>query len=92
MNNEEICSEFLQEMYDRYYDDKPNEYLSTEEIIQNVELSDEDRNTVNAPIDYLKIIGHSSRFWDFLYNYDKKYKNKVKWLEQNNELIFNRRE
>lgn len=41
---------------------------------------------------HLKTIGHSSRFWDLLYLYDKKYKNKVKWLEQNNELIFNGRE
>ncbi len=54
VNNEEIRYTFLQTLYDRFYTDKPNDYVSTEELIKDAGLSNEDRNTVEANIVYLK--------------------------------------
>ncbi len=37
---------------------------------------------------HLKIKGHSSRFWNLLFSYDKKYQNKINWLNFHmNEIL-----
>ncbi len=54
VDNEEIRYRFLQTLYDRFYNDKPNEHVATEELIRDAGLSDEGRNAVNVNIDYLK--------------------------------------
>ena len=36
---------------------------------------------------HLKINGHSSRFWNLLYSYDKKYQEKINWLESNSASL-----
>jgi len=36
---------------------------------------------------HLKISGHSSKFWNFLANFDPHYKEKIVWLEQNSDLV-----
>jgi len=54
VNNEEIRYRFLNTLYDRFYTDKPNAHISTEELIKDAGLSNEDRNAVEANIVYLK--------------------------------------
>ena len=36
---------------------------------------------------HLKVANHSSRFWDLVYTFDKKYEKKQLWLEKNSEIL-----
>jgi len=40
---------------------------------------------------HLKIADHSSRFWNLLYTHDKKFKEKISWLEKNSSLFLTRK-
>ena len=54
MNNEEIRYAILKALYDRHYNGGAQQHVLTEEIIKDAKLENEDRNLVDANIDYLK--------------------------------------
>ena len=39
---------------------------------------------------HLKIRGHSRKFWNLLASFEPKYKEKIRWLEQNSDLVKDR--
>lgn len=36
---------------------------------------------------HLKVNNHSNRFWDLVYSFDKKYQQKINWLEKNSVVL-----
>jgi len=40
---------------------------------------------------HLKIRNHSSKFWNFLYTYDKKFQDKINWLEVNGDSLLSKK-
>lgn len=58
MNNDEIRLQFLQRLYDRFYDGNRSEYPNTDEIIQQSGLDSLDSDSVHANVDHLAKSGY----------------------------------
>jgi len=54
MNNEEIRYRILKALYDRYYNVEPDRYVPFDDVIKEAELENEEKNSVDANIEYLK--------------------------------------
>jgi len=54
VNNEEIRYRLLKTLYDHHYDVEPDRLVETEEVLRTAGLENEEKNTIDANIVYLK--------------------------------------